>query len=132
MSRGKVHRVNELQGYAALLNGVIKASVSYYVDNWECEIVSLESAMQNQGLGSKLVQLVVEQAKERQCKRVWLITSNDNVRAIRFYQKRGFDMKAIHYDAITEARKLKPAIPLIGDDGIPVRHEVEFEMILSS
>jgi hypothetical protein len=57
-------------------------------------------------------------------------TSNDNIRAIRFYQRRGFDMRAVHLDAITEARKLKPTIPLLGYDGIPVRHEIEFEYVL--
>ncbi|MNV93512.1 hypothetical protein D3C71_1882140 [compost metagenome] len=61
---------------------------------------------------------------------MWLITSNDNTRAIRFYQKRGLDLKAVHRDAITEARKLKPSIPLIGMDGIPIRHELEFELTL--
>ncbi|MNN86607.1 Acetyltransferase (GNAT) family protein [compost metagenome] len=92
-----------------------------------CEIVSLDSRQENLGAGTKLIELVNREAARLGCSKVWLITSNDNTRAIRFYQKRGFDMVAVHREAITEARKLKPSIPLLGYDGIPVRHEVEFE-----
>jgi RimJ/RimL family protein N-acetyltransferase len=64
------------------------------------------------------------------CKRVWLITTNDNTHAIRYYQKRGFDLVAIHRNAIDASRKIKPQIPLTGFDGIPILHEIEFEMML--
>jgi hypothetical protein len=30
-----------------------------------------------------------------------------------------------------EARKLKPQIPLAGNDGIPIKHEFEFQMNIS-
>ena len=69
-------------------------------------------------------------AKKNGCRRVWLITTNDNTYAIRFYQKRGFDMAAIHRNAINESRKIKPQIPLTGFDKIPILHEIEFEMML--
>ena len=59
------------------------------------------------------------------------MTTNDNIRAIRFYQKRGFDMAAFRRNALDVSRKLKPEIPLVGDDGIPLRHEIEFELELS-
>jgi hypothetical protein len=59
-----------------------------------------------------------------------LITTNDNLHAIGFYQKRGFQMAAIHRGAVNEARKLKPSIPMIGAHGIPMRDEIELEMVL--
>lgn len=74
-----------------------------------------------------MIDAVVRRAQKSNCSRVWLITSNDNTKAIRFYQKRGYDLKAVHPHAITEARKGKPSIPLNGFDGIPIRHEIEFE-----
>jgi len=132
VSRGKVHSIEKLPGYIALMNGEIKGLITFNILEDDCEIVSLDSKVENQGIGTKLIDLVVSAAKQQNCKRVWLITSNDNIRAIRFYQKRGFDMKAIHRDAITEARKMKPTIPMSGYDGIPIRHEIEFELLLDN
>ncbi len=54
--------------------------------------------------------------------------ANDNINAIRFYQKRGFDMAHLFRNAMDISRKLKPEIPLIGDNSIPLRHEIEFEL----
>lgn len=64
------------------------------------------------------------------CDKIQLITTNDNINAIKFYQKRGFDLLQINHSAIDEERKIKPEIPYIGQNGIPIRHEVEFEMEL--
>ncbi|MNC40667.1 Mycothiol acetyltransferase [compost metagenome] len=112
-------------------DGIVQGVIYYCCEAGECEIVSLDSRVENLGTGTKLIELVILAADSLGCTKVWLITSNDNTRAIRFYQKRGFDMVAVHHDAITEARKLKPSIPLTGYDGIPVRHEVEFEYRLT-
>ena len=68
--------------------------------------------------------------RERGVGRVWLITTNDNVRALRFYQRYGFDRVALHRNAVDAARTLKPQIPRVGLDGIPVRHELELEVQL--
>ncbi|MDQ0878263.1 ribosomal protein S18 acetylase RimI-like enzyme [Paenibacillus sp. V4I3] len=131
ISRGQVHSLDNLPGYVVLIDDEIKGLITYNIYNDECEIVSLDSKVKGQGIGTKLIDLVIEKARGSSCKRVWLITSNDNLRAIRFYQKRGFDIKAVHQNAITEARKIKPSIPLIGFDGIPVRHEIEFELMIN-
>ncbi|AIQ63678.1 acetyltransferase [Paenibacillus stellifer] len=131
VSRGQLHVLEHLPGYyAADEDGNTVGEVFYHIENRECEVVSLESRRENRGAGTELIGAVVRRARDEGCTRVWLITSNDNTRAIRFYQKRGLDLKAVHRDAITEARKLKPSIPLIGMDGIPIRHELEFELTL--
>jgi len=127
VSRGRVHILQVLPGFAAMIGDEIQGLITYHLREDECEIVSLDSKIEGKGLGTKLIQLVIEKARQKGCRRVWLITSNDNTKAIRFYQKRGFDLKAVYPDAITEARKIKPSIPWVGYDGIPVRHEVEFE-----
>ncbi|WP_151734823.1 GNAT family N-acetyltransferase ['Paenibacillus yunnanensis' Narsing Rao et al. 2020] len=127
VSRGRKHLLTALPGYCAVLHSSVQAAIYYNIEGAECEVVSLDSRAENLGLGSSLIRLVLEEAARCHCSRVWLITSNDNSRAIRFYQKRGFDMVAVHRNAITEARVLKPSIPLLGYDGIPVKHEVEFE-----
>jgi len=130
VSRGKVHYVKELPGYVAESGGQILGIVLYHIAGDECEIVTLNSYAENRGIGSKLIELVKEKAIISNCKRLWLITTNDNIRAIRFYQRRGFDMKCLHYNAVNEARRLKPSIPLYSPEGIPVKHEIEFEMLL--
>ncbi|WP_051459280.1 GNAT family N-acetyltransferase [Paenibacillus zanthoxyli] len=131
VSRGKVYQLEELPGCCVEdTEGNLLGAIFYTVLNGECEIVSLESRAENQGAGTRLIEAVITRARAEGCARVWLITSNDNTKAIRFYQKRGFDFKAVHRGAITEARKLKPSIPLIGYDGIPVRHELELEYLL--
>lgn len=127
VSRGRVHSADRLPGYAAMSGDQIAGLVTYLVEGGACEIVSLDSLEENRGIGTMLVEAVVRAAMERRCRKVWLVTTNDNTRAIRFYQKRGFRMKALHLDAVKEARKIKPQIPLFGYDGIPIEHEIEFE-----
>lgn len=109
---------------------MIKGVVTYRIENEECEITSLNSFEENRGIGTALIKEVLDVAQKSNCKRVWLITTNDNIEAIRFYQKKGFDLKAVHINAIELSRKLKPSIPLTGMYGIPIKHELEFEMIL--
>lgn len=132
VTRGKIHNVNNLSGFIALIDGKIKGIVTYSIIESECEIVSLNSLLENQGIGTLLLNKVTEKAKSDKCRRVWLITTNDNIEAIRFYQKRGYDMAAMHRNAIIESRKIKPQIPLKGFDEIPIKHEIEFELIVAN
>jgi len=132
VSRGRVHRMEELAGFVALERSEMIGLVTYAMEGNECEIVSLDSRAENQGIGSRLLELVIGRATDLGCGRVWLITSNANIKAISFYQKRGFDMFAIHRDAITEARKQKPTIPMRSADGIWIRHEIELEYVIES
>ncbi len=59
---------------------------------------------------------------------VWLITTDANLHALRFYQRRGLVLAALHRNAVEAARRIKPEIPLIGNDGIPIRDELELEL----
>lgn len=102
--------------------------ITYIVYDNILEITSLDSLQENQGIGSKLVETVIHEAKERKCQKIVLITTNDNINAIKFYQKRGFDMVHLFHNALDISRKLKPEIPLIGENSIPLRHEIEFEL----
>jgi ribosomal protein S18 acetylase RimI-like enzyme len=64
-------------------------------------------------------------------RRVWLITTNDNVDALRFYQRRGLCIAAVHPGAVDRGRLAKPAIPLDGEYGIPIHDEIELETLQS-
>ena len=102
----------------------------YRFSNNECEIMAIESIVQNIGIGSALINAVTKIADDENCKRVYLQTTNDNCHAFRFYQRRGFTICAVRLNELDYSRKLIPAIPLIGDDDIPALHEIEFEVVL--
>ena len=73
---------------------------------------------------------VEDAARAARCRRLWLVTTNDNLHALRFYQKRRFRIRAVHPDALDGSRRLKPEIPLIGIDGLPLRDEIELDLLL--
>jgi N-acetylglutamate synthase-like GNAT family acetyltransferase len=104
--------------------------ITYCIDAEQCEIVTLNSMVERIGVGSALVDAVTNAAASAQYRRVWLITTNDNVDALRFYQKRGFALAAIHRNAIEYSRRIKPEIPPLGMHGIPLRDEIELELLL--
>ena len=100
--------------------------LSYDLGPIECEILALYTARQWSGIGSALLGAVVHLATASGCRRCWVVTTNDNVDALRFYQRRGFHLTALRCGAVDEARRvLKPAMALIGEYGIPLRDELE-------
>lgn len=129
VSRGRVYDVFQLPFLVAKSDKNIQGFAVYSIENNECEIVLLESLVQNKGIGSKLLEHLTNLANEKGCRRVFLITTNDNIEAIKFYQKNGFKISNIYKGAVNEARKTKPQIPLIGYHDIPVEDEIEFELI---
>jgi len=80
------------------------------------------------GAGTALIEAVGQLARQQGCTRLWVITTNDNVDALRFYQRRGFCLVAVHRGAVDRSRaRLKPEIPAVGAYGIPLRDEIELE-----
>jgi ribosomal protein S18 acetylase RimI-like enzyme len=93
---------------------------------WELAVISAVAG--HTGVGSALVSAFLERIGPGG--RVWLVTTNDNVDALRFYQRRGFRIRAVRPGAVDEARRtLKPEIPELGRYGIPLRDEVELELV---
>lgn len=128
VSRGRVHDASHLPGFIALDGNRPVGLVTYRIDGDACELVTLNSLVPGVGIGSALVSEVKDLATAAGCRRLWLITTNDNTQALRFYQKSGFRLVALHRDALEESRKLKPTIPLVGKDGIQLRDELELEI----
>ena len=129
VTRGKLIDTRTNSGFVAVDDKGILGYALYNIANGECEITVLESLSENQGIGNALVETIIQKALHEGCTRIWLITTNDNIRAIRFYQRIGFKLCAVHINALEESRKLKPQIPLTGYDEIPIAHEFEFEKI---
>jgi GNAT superfamily N-acetyltransferase len=114
-----------LDGFIAEIASRPVGLVTVHVEDGGCEVVTLNSIEQGAGVGTALLAAAEAHARERGCKRLWLITTNDNTQALRFYQRRGMRIGGWYSNAIAEARKLKPEIPLAGYDGIPLRDEIE-------
>ena len=130
ISKGKVHNANELPGIIAIHKNHRVGLLIYNIVGNECEIVSLNSLKENVGIGTALLKEIERISALKDCKRLWIITTNDNIDALRFYQKRGFKIAAIHLDAIEQSRILKPEIPFLGSNDIEIRDEIELEKIL--
>jgi N-acetylglutamate synthase-like GNAT family acetyltransferase len=130
VTRGKTHRVDQYPGFIAGEKGKRVGLATYHIDAKECEITSMNSLAEDKGIGTALVDAVKEKAKEAGCQRLFLITTNDNTKALRFWQKRGFIIGAVYLNALEKTRRMKPDVPLTGDDGIPLRDEIELEMKL--
>lgn len=129
--RGEVVDMKVLDGFVVYDGETITGLTTYRIEDDECEIMSLDSLRENQGTGTALINKVIEKAAKEKCTKIKLITTNDNINAMRFYQKRGFDMAKLYHNALDVSRKLKPSIPMLGDFDIPLKHEIEFEMNLS-
>lgn len=127
-SRGRLLDARQLPGLWVGENGNLLGYLLYHPEGDQWEVALLEALEQGRGVGSSLLGAVEELARRCGCKRLWLVTTNDNTHALAFYQRRGFVLAALHRDAVTEARRvLKPTIPLMGEGDLPIRDELELE-----
>ena len=114
---------------AAELGAAKAGLITYRIDREGCEIMTLDSLFPGRGIGGALIEAVKDIAERKGCRRLWLVTTNDNLHALRFYQRKGFTLAALRTNVMEETRKRKP-VPLLGFDGIPIRDEIELEMML--
>lgn len=119
-----------LPGFVALHRSERAALVTYAERSDGIEIVTLQSLVEGEGLGRALMDRMRMFALGRDAPRLWLSTTNDNVRAFSFYQRWGMDLVRFIRDGAEASRQVKPSIPVLGQHGIPLRHELEFELRL--
>ncbi len=128
---GELVDPTQLPGFIAFLDGQRAGLASYAMRGEECELVTIRSLRERCGVGRALIDAVRDAAVAAGCTRLWLITTNDNLRALELYQRWGMEIVAFHRHAVTEARRhLKPSIPERGAHGIPIAHELELELRL--
>ena len=125
--RGDIIDGTKLDGFILLDDNKVIGLGTYKFYGDICEIVTFDSKRENIGIRTSVLRLIEQVAVENHCKRMQLITINDNLRALQFYQKRGYRLTKIYKDAMDEVRKVKPYVPLIGENGIPLRDELELE-----
>jgi len=128
--RDVLHDATTLPGYLAERGGELAGLLTYAVDGDVLEIVTIAATPPGAGAGTALVAAVVAETRRRGCARVRVMTTNDNVDAVRFYQRRGFRLAALRPGGVASARRLKPEIPQVGAYGIPLRDEIDLELRL--
>ncbi len=130
-SRDVEFKADELPCFIADRMGVPVGHLTIAFSDGEAEVVTLAVCVDGQGIGTALLDAAVKEARSRGCRRIFLTTSNDNLRALAFYQKRGWRLVAVHRGMMDRYRKREPEIPVIGMNGIPLRDEIELELVLN-
>lgn len=118
----------ELPALIAWLDGGPVGLLTYVIAADGLEVVTLDAVVPRAGVGTALLTAAVATARSAGADRLWLITTNDNLDALRFYQRRGLRLVGVTPGAVDDARRLKPSIPLIGDHGIALHDELILEL----
>lgn len=127
VTKGNIIKYNDVKGFTAKKNNNLLGLITYIKRGNEIEIISFNSFLENKGVGARLLEYVIKKFNKKNIKRIFLITTNDNLKALRFYQKKNFIIKNIHINSIEKSRIIKPEIPVYGMDGIEIRDEIELE-----
>jgi ribosomal protein S18 acetylase RimI-like enzyme len=110
--------------------GAVAGVLAYAVADDALEVVSIAATRPGRGAGTALLSAVTGEARRRGLRRLWLVTTNDNLRGLRFYQRRGLRIVRVEPGAVDVARRLKPGIPTVGAYGIPLHDELTLELRL--
>lgn len=130
VGRGLARDASQLPAIVCTSGEQLLGLATFEIADGVCELVTIEAFRRREGIGTALLDAVIERARERGASRLLVITTNDNLAAQRFYERRGLSLVAVHAGAVDEARKLKPEIPLHAEDGTPIRDEVEMGLRL--
>ena len=121
-------RPAELPGFIAERSRRVAGLLTYQLLGGTLEIVTLNAIDRRAGIGTLLIEAAVGQARRSGCREIRLTTTNDNIDALRFYQRRGFRLAELRPGAVDRSRQEKPEIPLVGDYGIPLRDELDLTL----
>jgi len=130
VSRDIVHQPSELPGFIAMEGSERVGLATFSIVDGLCELVTLDALCQWCGVGTALLEAVEKAARADGCAKIWLITTNDNIDGLRFFQRRGFRITKIRVNGMEAIRELKPGVPDVGSYGIPVNDEIEMEKVL--
>jgi GNAT superfamily N-acetyltransferase len=130
VTNGRARDASLLEGFVAEEKGELLGLATFEVRGADCELITLDSLREQAGIGSSLVAAVAGEAWRQGCRRLSVVTTNDNVRALRFYQRRGFVLSALRKGVVGKSRRIKPEIPELGCYDIPIRDELELTLAL--
>jgi GNAT superfamily N-acetyltransferase len=130
IARRRELRPAELPALVAEADGERAGLATYLVEDAECELVTLDALTVGGGIGGALVEAVADAARGAGATRLVVITTNDNLPALRLYQRHGFVLAAARLDEVEVTRRRKPQISPTGYAGIPIRDELELHRTL--
>jgi GNAT superfamily N-acetyltransferase len=130
VSGGREHRPGRLPALVAEADGERAGLATYLIEDGDCELVTLDALTVGGGIGAALVEALADTARAAGCTRLHLVTTNDNLPALRLYQRHGFVLAAVRLDGVAVSRRRKPQIPATGYAGIPIRDELVLERAL--
>jgi hypothetical protein len=130
VSRGVLHDTRTLPGIVALRGRRRVGLLQYRIDGDQCEVVVLIAIVKRRAVGTRLLTSARSVAEAAKCRRLWLVTTNNNRDALAFYRAMGWKQVAIHRGAAQRARRLKPELPKVDEHGSPIEDEMELELRL--
>ncbi|MFN2302783.1 MAG: GNAT family N-acetyltransferase, partial [Anaerolineales bacterium] len=102
----EIFNPKKLEGFKAVEDDIIIGILHYQIRGSECEILTLASLREKHGVGTALINAIETLAKSNGCHKLSLITTNDNLLALGFYQRRGFHLKALFPNQVAQSRKI--------------------------
>jgi GNAT superfamily N-acetyltransferase len=118
-------------GFVAIGNRTRVGLLTYRLEHDAAELSSIIATRRRAGIGTALLAAFIEAVRAAHLDWIWVVTTNDNLDALRFYQRRGFRIGEVRVGAVDRTRLgLKPSIARLGEHGIPLRDEIELVLDL--
>ncbi len=131
VSHGVAHRLNDYPSLIAERHATPVGLATFRIAGAEAELLALAATEQWQGTGSALLAAVEKEVTQAGCRALMLCTTNDNTDALRFYQRRGYQLKTLHAGAFAEVQRIKGISgEVMGQHQIVIRDELVLEKAL--
>ena len=134
VSNGVLHRLQDYPACVAHTKNELTGFAVYIPDQPSCELLAIAAISPGNGVGTTLMNWVEQAAAKLGCTHIWLATTNDNLDAIKFYQRNSYTLLKLRPGAFKGVLRLKgldPDSTVIGNFGIPIRDEIQMEKELS-
>ena len=104
--------------------------ITWAIDDEHAEIVTMDAFIQGVHIGGRLLDAAEAELAGRGVRRLSITTTNDNLRALAFYVRRGYRLVRLDLDGVDRVRAVKPGVSATGNEGVPLRDMWELEKLL--
>jgi GNAT superfamily N-acetyltransferase len=127
LADGAVHRPATLPAVVCEVENTRIGLATWTVLADQAELITVDALQEGAGAGGALVEAVADAARTARCRVLRALTTNDNLPALRLYQRHGFVLVGLLPGAVAAERARRPAIPETGHAGIAIRDELALE-----